>query len=485
MSVFLAISLSSAVQRWERTYSNSCDDFGHDVRQTSDGGYIVAGTHNDPILGDRFWLVKLDSLGDTLWTRAYGHGTRGVAGGYSVVQTSDGGYAEAGVFSAGSNPDTLSMFLVKTDSLGDTLWTRLVLRASHDSVSFRSYAYDIEQTRDKGYVMAGNGRYSFDPQRQDFLVVRCDSLGETLWTRTYGGTEDDVAYGVAQTADGGFAIAGHTYSYPYRGQALLVRIDSLGDTLWMRTYKSPFSSEGFHQVRTLPDSGFAAAGWCSGVDGGCCLLARYNSLGETLRTWRFGGPGVVGAYGLWCTADGGYVLTGTTHTGGADGYDDLWLIRTNAAGDSEWSRTYGGPWYDHGKAVEQTADGGYIVTGTAYAGSGYGNDLYVIKTDRFGSASIVGEPAKREAQPVLVSPAIRTDAAGSITYFVPQPSRVQLDLFDVSGRRLHTLRSGHLAQGWHETRVPDRMAAGSYFLRLEVMGAQAVAKLVVPASVTD
>ena len=182
----LTASLSPAVQRWERWYGGTeHNDYIRDIKQTRDGGYIFGGSTTPP--GPYVWLVKTDSLGDTMWAWKYDPAGGEGAGIAALALTRDGGYVATGSLG-------IRTLLMKTDSLGDTLWTRC-LGDAHGA------GYDVEQMSDGGYVVAG---YSFESgQPGQARIVRTDSVGETLWTRTYGGQGQDEANAVRETKAGG------------------------------------------------------------------------------------------------------------------------------------------------------------------------------------------------------------------------------------------------------------------------------------------
>ncbi|MBU1985448.1 hypothetical protein KJ815_13705, partial [bacterium] len=245
---------------WTHTYGGSNEDYAFSVQQTADSGYIVAGyTYSFGAGNQDFYLVKTNSLGDTLWTRTYG-GSR-ADGAYSVDTTADGGYIVAGwtySFGAGT-PAYANFYLVKTNSQGNTLWTRTYGGSSED------WGYSVQQTADGGYVVAGETR-SFGAGMKDFYLVKTNSFLDTLWTRTYGGSGDDQAYFVQQTADGGYIVAGYTTSFVAGGYDFyLVKTNSLGDTLWTRTYGGSSSDYAWSVQQT--------------ADGGCIIGGYTNSFG--------------------------------------------------------------------------------------------------------------------------------------------------------------------------------------------------------------
>jgi hypothetical protein len=259
-------SVASAQTSWWRTYGGTDEDYGYSVQPTSDGGYVVAG-----------------------YTSSYGSGG-----------------ADA--------------YLVKTDSAGDTLWTRTFGGESYD------YGFSVQQTSDSGYIVAG-WTTSYGNGQDDVWLIKTNASGDTLWTRTYGGTDDDYGYSVRQTLDGGYIIAGWTSSYGAGNQDLwLIKTDAQGDTLWTRT---------------------------------------------------FGGESYDYGFSVQQTSDSGYIVAGMTYSYG-NGYTDAWLIKTDAQGDTLWTKTFGGGSYDNGYSVQQTSDSGYIVAGhTTSCGNGE-HDVWLI-----------------------------------------------------------------------------------------------------------
>ena len=195
MFTLLLVSLSNAQQRWERNYGGADGDLGYSVQQTSDGGYVVAGytvSFGDSI---QVYLIKTNATGDTLWTRTYG-GTSDDYG-YSVQQTMDTGYVIAGKTNSFGN--FYQVYLIKTNSFGDTLWTRTYGGAGYDD------GRSVQQTSDGGYIVAG-WTNSFGDGNQVYLI-KTNAQGDTLWTKAYGGTDGDLGYSVQQTSDGGYIVA--------------------------------------------------------------------------------------------------------------------------------------------------------------------------------------------------------------------------------------------------------------------------------------
>ena len=237
---------------WNKTYGGPDYDRAWSVIQTSDGGYAIAGYTESFGAGlNDFWLVKTDSAGNLEWNKTYGGTSRDVAN--ALVQTSDGGYAIAGYtesFGAGS----YDFWLVKTDAYGNAQWNKTYGGTNDD------WALSLVQTSDGGYAMAGS-TYSFGAGRYDFWLVKTDSAGNLEWNKTYGGTNDDWALSLVQTSDGGYAIAGETWSFG-AGDAdfWLVRTDAAGNVHWNKTYGGPDFDAASSLVQTS-DGGYAIAGF--------------------------------------------------------------------------------------------------------------------------------------------------------------------------------------------------------------------------------
>jgi len=365
LSVAFLSSIASAQTSWQRTYGRDGDDRGHSVQQTTDGGFIVAGSTESLSTGDNdVYLIRTDAHGDTLWTRSYG-GTHHDFG-YSVRQTSDGGYIVVGSTSSfGTN--IYQVYLIKTDAEGDTIWTRAY------GGRYDEEGNSVQQTTDGGYIIAGT-TLSFGAGYYDVYLIKTNAQGDTLWTRTYGGKRGDWGNAVQQTTDGGYVIAGSTMSFGAGSyDTYLIKTDAQGDTLWTRTYGGSEYESG-RSVQQTGDGGYIIAGLTSSFGAGDydVYLIKTDAQGDTLWTKTYGGARRDRGYSVRQTADGGYIIAGLTHSFGAD---HAWLLRTNASGDTVWTRTYGGGF----SAVQQTTDGGYAIAGT-YSSALLG-DVYLVKTN--------------------------------------------------------------------------------------------------------
>jgi hypothetical protein len=433
----LLVSLSQAQQTWIKTYGGPKGQAGYSVQQTTDGGYIVAGETWSYGAGRYdFYLIKTNSSGDTLWTRTYGGWDDEEAN--SVQQTSDGGYIVAGyTYSFGAGD--ADVYLVKTDKNGDTLWTRTYGGPSLERGTC------VQQTTDGGYIVTGY-TMSFVAGSGDVYLIKTDTLGNENWSRTYGGTGYDAGNAVQQTTDGGYVIAGWTNSFGGGGsEVYLIKTNSYGDTLWTRTY----GTNRANSVQQTSDGGYIVAGSNSHV-----YLVKTNASGDTLWTRTYqGGTGYGEGYSVQQTTDGGYIVAGYTVSSNGDVY----LIKTNASGDTLWTRTFGGTSADESFSVQQTSDRGYIVAGYtfSYGPVGY---VYLIKTDTLGRSSGVEEETGRSTVNVQRSTFKITPNPFVSFARVPGHEGERFSLYDVVGRKVGTYPGDRVGEG---------LRAGVYFLRPE------------------
>jgi len=308
---------------------------------------------------------------DTLWARTYGGVNSDEC--FEMCQTSDSGFALAG-FTNSFGPAGWNVYLIRTDEIGDTLWTRAYGGSTHE------YGHCICTSSDGGFVIGGtqqSGDY-------DIYVTKTDSAGDVIWTKTYGGMMNDMADGVCQSADQGYIITGaaNVNNYMTSGDLVLLKLDTNGDTTWVKTYGGSAYDFGSAICRT-DDGGYAICGFTNsfGSGGTDIWLLKTDVNGDTSWTRTFGGSDNDEAWALRQTVDGGYILTGYTASYGVGNWD-VYVLKTNSAGDSVWAATFGGPHYDVGMSVIQAADNGFVVAGTCNGNDGWvGGDLWLLKID--------------------------------------------------------------------------------------------------------
>jgi len=234
---------------WNKTYGGPRWDVTYSVQQTDDGEYITAGSTNSFGSGSEdFWLIKTDQNGIMQWNKTYGGLYDDRA--YSVQQTKEGGYVICG-YSSSFGTGYEDFWLVKTDSNGNMIWNKTYGGENSE------YAYFVQQTSDNGYILAGS-TYSSGTEF-DMWLVKTDSSGNMQWNKTYGGSLDEEAYAVRQTSDGGYIITGFTDSFSDNRDIWLIKTDSSGNVEWSQTYGGTREDEAY-AVQQTSDGGYIIAG---------------------------------------------------------------------------------------------------------------------------------------------------------------------------------------------------------------------------------
>ncbi len=383
ISLMLAVPVLAFAQPdslWSRTFGGSSLDGCQSVQQTSDGGYVLAGyTESFGSGGKDFWLVKTDTNGDSLWSRTYGGPDDEVC--TWVDQTSDGGYVLGGYtisFGAGDK----DFWLVKTNSEGDSLWSRTYGESSVE------YCNSGQECADGGFVLTGTKGLSASAQ---FWLVKTDSQGDTLWTRAFG-SYSPWGYGyrgqsVRQTTDGGYLLAGYYNGWYGICSPCIVKTDYLGNGSLIGIHGN--GNIQLYSAWETDNGDFIVAGRRRySVSRRHLWLARTNSSGERIWEREFGGDNYEACHAGHRAQDGGHILGGVTRSFGAGGYD-FWLVKTDGSGTEEWSRTFGGSSVDWCYSVQQTTDGGYILGGYTYSYGAGAYDFWLVKTGPEGGIPLI------------------------------------------------------------------------------------------------
>lgn len=305
---------------WTRVIGGAARDEGMGIIQTSDGGYAVCGETASFGAGSRdVYVVKLTSTGTVSWTRTVG-GTD-IDNARSIKQTADGGYILAGsTYSYGELDGfgfpSCDLYVVKLDAAGSLSWTTVVGDAGIDQ------AFDIFQTSDGGYIASGYSQ-SFGNADQLYLV-RLNNVGSVLWERQVGGGGTEWGFTVIQTTDGGYAVAGLSSSYGAGGQDVYVmKLDATGATTWTRTLGGAGNDGGFGLIQTS-DGGYAVAGFQESFGSNSGYVAKLTSAGVVSWTRRVNGTTKFSSISE--TSDGGYLL------GGISTGNDFFIVKLNSDG---------------------------------------------------------------------------------------------------------------------------------------------------------
>lgn len=300
------------------------------------------------------WLIRVDSVGETLWSRSY---DRSLSLNH-VQKTVDGGYILTGSISF---EEIYYLLLLKTDSLGDTLWSRMY--KNHE----RSSGYTVQQTRDGGYIILGGIDASLPqgPVHFNTWVLKVNHLGDTLWTRLYDHLWGQI---IQETSDGGYIAIGNQMKPTKYDGFELYKLDSVGNEMWRRTYvKRRRSFEG-NYVQETHDNGYIVTGRSERK----LLLLKLDSSGKRIWVQTWGGEVIDRGYCVRETHDKGYIIS-------AEINNDFHLVKTDSSGKTLWKNNYSEEHHGWARCVQLTNDGNYITIGYKEV------KAWLLKTDTQGN----------------------------------------------------------------------------------------------------
>jgi len=332
---------STGTIEWEKSFGGSYSDDAVSIQQTPDGGYIVLGTslspdgdvtnhHGGNNLRNDYWIVKLSSTGDLKWQKSLGGSGDDFA--ESMQPTADGGYIVAGWTNSTDgdvtgNHGDYDGWIVKLNRTGSIEWEKSIGGSGTDR------AWCVQQTIDGGYIVAGSsssndGDVTNNHGGEDFWIVKLNGKGGIQRQKCFGGSRDDLAFSIQQTADSGYIVAGRSAS-------------SDGDV------SGNNANEDY---------------WIVKLDAGLKIEWQNN----------FGGGANDDPYSVQQTSDGGYIVAGYTESDNDDvtGYhciSDGWVLKLSNMGNLQWQKTLGGSGADYSQWVQQTSDEGYIIAGFSYS----------------------------------------------------------------------------------------------------------------------
>ena len=459
---------------WQKTFGGSLFDEAFSVISTTDGGYILAGftvSDDGDVVGSHgnsdYWVLKLDSMGSVSWKRAYGGSNHD--GVYCIQAASDGGYILAG-YTASTDGDVSGnhgdkdMWVIRLDDDGDIEWQKTLGGSGWEE------AWSVKQTTDGGYIVAGrsgsnDGDVTGFHGYLDYWVVKLNSTGELEWQKSLGGTDIDKGYTISQTDDGGYIVAGEAQSTDgmvtgnHGGTDFwVVKLNFEGKIEWEKSLGGTGldRANDIHQAR---DGGYIMIGQTSSTNGHVTGSHGGNDYWVVKLTsdgnidWQKAIGGSKDDFGrfVYQTTDGGYVTIGTTRSTDGDilnhiGVDDIWIVKLTEIGEIQWQKTLGGSLNERGNCIQQTTDGGYILTGYAWSddgdvseNQGY-SDVWIVKLSP--EATPTSAP---QSHPPTISP---NPATQSITLNIPtETSTLKVRITDLLGRELKqqsVLNNGNL-----------------------------------------
>ena len=464
---------------WEKNYGGSESEGSSCIEQTMDGGYIVAGTsysNDGDVEGNHgsidYWIVKLDDIGNIIWEKNLGGSGQDYAN--FIHQTTDEGYIVVGWSQSsdgdvGGNYGSTDCWVVKLDDIGNITWEKNLGGSEGDS------AYSIRQTTDGGYIVAGSsasndGDVSGNYGNEDYWVVKLDDIGNIIWEKNYGGSNNDRAKSIWQTTDGGYIIAG--YSYSNDGDVSedhgsvdywIVKLDGIGNITWEKSLGG--SNEDYANfIQQTLDGGYIVVGGSQSNDGDVSgnhgyadyWIVKLDPTGNIAWEQNYGGSSGEAAHFVQQTLDGSYIIAGGSQSNDGDvstnqGGVDYWIVKLDAIGDIIWQKSIGGSSNDYAQAVQQTEAGDYIVTGHSESSDGdvnenYGSsDYWVVKLGNTARINDLGEN--------LV--AVYPNPVKDILTIAVQNTQIQnISILDITGKLVkqytgitNTINVGELVSG--------------------------------------
>ena len=362
--------------KWQTCIGGTDDEEAASLQKTTDDGFIIAGwTESTGISGHNggkdYYIIKLDSNGNTGWEKCFGTSDEEQA--FSIRQTPSGGYITTGI------RNVWRTWTLRLNSAGDTIWTKYYSTLSAGS-------RDIECTSDSGYTIAGYKNNNFN---DSWWIQKLNTDGDSIWSKSMGGSNTDIARGIQQTSDGGYIACGTASSADgdvtgHHGSmdAWVVKLDSAGNITWSNSLGGSSADEANSVIQTK-DGGYVMAGETSSNDGDVWgnkgtknyWIVRLNSSGDTIWTRCYGGTLSDAAEAIQQTQDGGFVVAGWANSTdgdvtGSHGSIDCWIIRLDANGDLIWSKCMGGSLIDRAFDIQLCDKGDYVIAGDTKSDDG-------------------------------------------------------------------------------------------------------------------
>ena len=424
---------SNAQISFDKTYGTLADEEGNTVIQTWDEGYIMGDSKNliktsdsgivewsKPISSSALSITadsgyillhnngdidftRVDQLGNILWTTTYGQGLWAREA-YSIKETSDGGYIVGGRFQDFSGS---GMMLLKLNATGGVSWRKTF---SEPTSAAWCFGRSVHQTPDGGYLLAGHTYIDYydSTQHKDIYIVKTDSAGTLQWKKHHGSTANEHGFDLQFTADGGYIMAGSQYdASSAKTNMYLLKMDMQGDSLWSKSY--------------------------SGIN--------YSE-----------------ARAVWQTNDGGYILAGRNFT-------DLWkeediiIRKVDPLGTSLWTKEFGGNHDDRANDIQQTTDGGYIITGRTESKGAGAEDAFLIKLDETGNLAFPLAIPELELNSTFT---LYPNPTSGTLFIESETTNAIIKIYSAEGRLIY---SKEISQGKNKIEI-DGISKGNYIYQM-------------------
>ena len=447
-----------------RTYGS--DDYGSNVIQTSDGGFLFSGwSHSQGNGGWDTRLLKTDEKGDVLWESV----PEGAADDYveGLLEIKDGHYLLV-QYTASNGASGLDIQLIKMNHQGETVWQQMY------SLEKDQRCFEVAQMQDGGFVIAGQSNVGSNVQ--NCFIIRTDAAGNRTWDYVFKDDKsNDFFRDVIATSDGGFALAGtkngRFFVAKYKDDNTVEWGYKFGDESCMGTSLVQLNDGGYMVVGLTTTSWFSLS---SDV-----LVIRMDAQGNELWKKKYGGAKSDGATLAKKAPDGNVVLVGWTGSYSNNGLFDLLLMKANLDGDIEWEQHFDRNLREEGYGLDTTDDGGLVVAGSATLGSFLQNGkIWLIRTNSEGQVlpEFVQEKPIIPQMPTLFQNYPNPfNPTTTIEYSLPQPGRATVSIHNISGQRVRTLVDAEQSAGTHTVLwdaaddLGTKVSSGLYFYRIQVI----------------
>lgn len=463
--VFLFVSFLLKAQppsKFYSTYGGNGYDVGYSVKQTLDGGYIIAGSTSSFGQGNTdFYLLKLDSLGQKKFETSFGGYSNEIA--KSVIQLSDSSFVIAG-YTSSFGIGGYDIFLVKADKNGNLIWQKTFGGNDWD------FAYNIELTSDGGFIICGT-TYSFGYGNADGYIIKTDGAGNVTWTKTFGGKHDDEFKSVIQTSDGNYALTGYTKSFnDSLGDAWIFKIDLNGDSIWSYSYGG--NKEDFGNQVIEKGTDYFIVGATASVGAGMLDACAYkiNSLGGLINMIYDGTSSNDEIYNsitvskrnsvdYLCFIEREYFPGFKLQTKVIE-YDN-YLNYKNAT-------DYGSSSIDETYQIVSTKDKGYAIVGYTQGYNAVLTDLYFVKIDSTlngGNYSIVSVDELQDES--ILANIFPNPSSGEINIkSIKKIDIKDIHLFDLLGNEILTKEKFLIQDNNTIKLILNELESGLYYLKL-------------------
>ncbi len=413
---FLALSQTDTIAHLY-TYGYLSNDIGEDIQPTSDGGFILVGSTASSGDGNTdIYLLKVDSLCGYQWSFALG----GIENdwGYSVQQTQDKGYIVAS--STNSYGNSYQACLMKRDSLGGYVWQKTYGGEDWD------FVYDIAKTYDNGFVFCGE-TYNNTNGNSDVWVVKTNNQGDTLWTRTIGGSLADKGNSIIETADSNILVAGVRTTISDSTQAYVLKFDKDGVLIWDSLYGGT-AYEGANDIITTQDGNIVFTGTSTsfGVGDKDYYVVKINQNGNIIWEQVFNDVGDEEGFAIHEISNGNLMNVGYTKATGAGEKDAKIFLITSGGWWGGQNSSFGGYVDDIAKAVTINTDGVIHMAGyTNSFGQGL-NDLMIIRVDTIVKNQLFTDESNMDIAPINVEELSRDE---ELILIFPNPTKRNVEVY--------------------------------------------------------